>query len=297
MLSEVVMTCAITGAGDTAGKHPGLPITPKQIADAAVGAAKAGASIVHVHVRDPETGKGARDTELFRETVGRIRDNGIDIVINLTGGMGGDLVIGPPEEPMRFDLAASDIATPSERYAHVKDLLPEICTLDCGSMNFGLDNFLAVNTLPHLRAMAGLAQQLGVKPEMECFELGHVEFGKRLIQEGLISGVPLFQMCMGIPGGAPSTTGSLVAMVNEAPAGANWSAFAIGRMQMPMLTQAMMLGGNVRVGLEDNLFLERGRLASNEELVERACTIISLLGGRVLTPAETRTKFGLSKLV
>lgn len=297
MLTEVVMTCAITGAGDTASKHPDLPITPKQIADAAISAAKAGASIVHLHVRDPETGKASRDVSLFHEVVGRIRDTGIDIVLNLTGGLGGDLTIGPPEDPMKFDFSASDLAPALERYDHVRDLLPEICTLDCGSMNFGLDNYIAVNTLPHLRAMGTLARDLGVKPEMECFELGHVEFGKRLIAEGIITGKPLFQMCTGIPGGAPSTTGTLKAMIDEAPTGANWSAFGIGRMQMPMLAQAMLLGGNVRVGLEDNLFLDRGRLASNAELVERGINIITLLGGRVLSPAETRAKFELRKQV
>lgn len=295
MLTEVVLTSAVTGSGDTADKHPGLPILPKDIAQAAIDSAKAGASIAHLHVRNPKTGKASRDPELFREVVDRIRSADVDIVLNLTGGMGGDLIIGPPENPMAFDLPNSDLAPALERYVHVEQLLPEICSLDCGSMNFGTGNYLAVNTMPHLREMARLAQRLGVKPELECFELGHVTFANQLIAEGLIDPAPLFQLCTGVPGGAPATTGALKAMVEELPVGSNWSAFGISRMQMPMMVQSVLLGGNVRVGLEDNLFLDRGVLATNAQLVERATTILSLLGCRILTPQEAREKLGLRK--
>lgn len=294
MNTDVVITCAVTGAGDTVGKHPGVPVTPAQIAAAAIEAAKAGAAIAHCHVRDPATGKGARDPALYREVVARIRESGTDVVINLTAGMGGDVEVGPDDDPTRLG-PATDLVGPLERLVHVAELRPEICSLDCGSLNFGDDNAVVVNTPRHLRAGARRIRELGVKPELEIFDTGNLWFAKQLLAEGLIEPPPLFQLCMGIPWGAPADVGLLKAMVDLLPAGANWTAFGIGRMQMPMAAQAVLLGGHVRVGLEDNLYLERGVLASNAQLVEKAVRIVEALGARVLGPTEARARFGLGR--
>ncbi|MEE9595193.1 MAG: 3-keto-5-aminohexanoate cleavage protein [Acidiferrobacterales bacterium] len=294
MNNEVIITCAVTGAGDTVGKHPAIPITPKQIAEAAIEAAKAGAGIAHCHVRDPETGKGVRDPALYREVVERIRESDTDVVINLTSGMGGDLQIGPDDNPMDFG-PDTDLVGSLERLAHVEQLLPEICSLDCGSLNFSDSNMLYVSTPDMLRAGAKRIRELGVKPELEIFDTGQLWFTTRLYQEELLDDPPLYQLCHGIPWGAPPAVGVLKACVEQLPAGANWSAFALGRNQMPFVALAVLLGGNVRVGLEDNLYLEKGVFASNAQLVEKARKIIELMGARVLTPGETRKKFGLTK--
>ena len=293
MNHDVIITCALTGAGDTTARSPHVPVTPKQIAAAAVEAAKAGATVVHCHVRDPETGKFSRDVALYREVMERIREADIDIIVNLTAGMGGDLHIGPGENPMEFG-PHTDLVGPLTRLAHVEALLPEICTLDCGTLNFGDGDTIYVSTPAQLRAGAKRIQELGVKAELEIFDTGHLWFAKQLIKEGLLDD-PLFQLCLGIPWGAPADTTSMKAMVDNLPANAVWAGFGIGRMQMPMAAQAVLLGGNVRVGLEDNLWLDRGVLASNGQLVERAAEILSRLGARVLTPAEGRVKMGLSQ--
>jgi uncharacterized protein (DUF849 family) len=292
MNTEVVITCAVTGAADTAGRHPGLPVTPKQIAEAALESAMAGAAIAHCHVRDPATGKGARDPALYCEVVERIRESGLDVVINLTAGMGGDFEVGPDEAPTRPG-PATDFIGPLERLVHIEELRPEICTLDCGSLNFGEGNFIVINTPQHLRAGARCIQELGVRPELEIFDTGNLWFAKQMLAEGLIDEPPLFQLCMGIPWGVPADPGLMKAMVDLLPAGANWTGFGIGRMQMPIAAQAVLLGGHVRVGLEDNLYLERGVLASNAQLVEKAVRIVEALGARVLGPAEARARFGL----
>ncbi|MDQ0467466.1 3-keto-5-aminohexanoate cleavage protein [Labrys wisconsinensis] len=289
MNQDVIISCAVTGAGDTVGKHPAIPVTPREIAEAAIEAAKAGAAIAHLHVRDPETGKAARKLEHYREAVARIRDSGVDVVINLTAGMGGDFVFDP-QNPAT-GRAGTDIADAAERVAHVEELRPEICTLDCGSLNFGDGLFMATADL--LRDMAARIQAAGVKPEIECFELGHIWLAKDLIKRGLIDAPPLFQLCLGIPWGAEATTETMLAMRNHLPDGANWAGFAIGRMQMPFVAQAMLLGGNVRVGLEDNIWLDRGVPASNGSLTTRAREIVERLGGRALTPAQAREKLGL----
>jgi uncharacterized protein (DUF849 family) len=289
---EAIVTCAITGAGDTVGRHPAIPVTPKQIADSAVAAAKAGATVVHCHVRDPKTGKGSREVSLYREVVDRIRSSGTDVIINLTAGMGGDLEIGAGEDPLKFG-PATDLVGAMTRLAHVEELLPEMCTLDCGTLNFGDGDLTFVSTPNQLRAGAKRIQELGVKPELEVFDTGHLWFASQMVKEGLISQPPLFQFCLGIPWGAPADTVSMKAMKDNLPSGAIWAGFGIGRMQMPMVAQAILLGGNVRVGLEDNLWLEKGVYASNESLVERACEIIRRLGARPLTPAEGRAKLGL----
>lgn len=291
---EVIITCAVTGAGDTVGKHPELPVTPKQIAESAIDAAKAGAAIVHCHVRDPETGKGARDVALYRETVDRIRSSGTDVVINLTAGMGGDLFIGPDEAPTQFG-EDTDLVGAAQRLPHVEELLPEICSLDCGSLNFGDGSLVYVSTPDMLRRGAKRIRELGVKPELEIFDTGNLSFALQMLREDLLESPPLFQLCHGIPWGAPADVGVLKSQVDQLPAGANWTAFALGRYQMAFAAQAVILGGNVRVGLEDNLYLEKGVFASNAQLVERARNIVELMGARVLGPDEARTRFGLAK--
>ncbi|RED53348.1 3-keto-5-aminohexanoate cleavage protein [Aestuariispira insulae] len=292
---EVAITCAVTGAGDTVDKHPAIPVTPKQIAEAAIEAAKAGATVAHCHVRDPETGKGSRDVALYREVVERIREADTDVIINLTAGMGGDLEIGPGENPMEFGQDGTDLVGPLERLAHIEELLPEICTVDCGSLNFGDGNSIYVSTPDMMRTGLKRIQELGVKPELEIFDTGNLWFANVVNQEGLLDSPPLFQLCTGIPYGAPADVATLMAMVNQVPAGANWSAFAIGRMQLPFVAQAALLGGNCRVGLEDNLYLEKGVYASNGSLVERAREILERMGAKIMTPERCREKWQLTK--
>jgi uncharacterized protein (DUF849 family) len=291
MNNEVIITCAITGAGDTFSKHPGLPVTPKQIAESALEAARAGAAVAHIHVRDPETGAFSREPRYYREVVERIRASNTDVIINLTAGMGGDFELG--EHDPKIAGPNTDLIGPLERLVHVEELLPEICTLDCGTLNFGDGNLIYVSTPAYLRAGAKRIQELGVKPELEVFDTGHLWFAKQLLAEGLLDAPPLFQFCLGIPWGAPADTISMKAMADNLPPGAVWAGFGIGRSQMPMVAQAVLLGGNVRVGLEDNLYLEKGVLASNGQLVEKAAKIITLMGAKVLSPAEARKKIGL----
>ena len=293
MNNEVIVTCAVTGAGDTLGKHPEVPVTPEQISNAAIAAAKAGASVAHIHVRDPETGLGSRDVNLFKEVVERIRDSETDVVINLTAGMGGDWV--PSEENPSMPGPGTDMIGPEERLAHVKEIHPEICSLDCGTMNFGNGNEIYISPPGYLREMASMIQEWGVKPELEVFELGQIRFAKQMIREGLINEPPMFQICLGIPWGAEQTVDSMKVMKDELPTNASWASFGIGRMQMPMAAAAVAMGGNVRVGLEDNLYLEKGVLASNDQLVTRVIEIIQRMGSRVLSPKETRDKLKLKK--
>jgi uncharacterized protein (DUF849 family) len=291
---NVIVTCAVTGAADTVGKHPDMPVTPAEIATAAIEAAKAGATVAHIHVRDPETGQGSRDPALYREVVERIRDSATDVVINLTAGMGGDIFLGPPEDPMKLG-EATDMADAQTRLEHVAELKPEICTLDCGTMNFGEGNYVMTNSVDMLRAMAKGIQAIGVKPEVEVFDLGHLWFAKQLLDEGLLDPPPLYQLCLGIPYGAEANPRTMTAMVDNLPDGAVWAGFGIGRMQMPMVAQAMLLGGHARVGLEDNLYLDKGVYASNATLVDRAVGIIESLGAAVQTPAQARAALGLTK--
>jgi uncharacterized protein (DUF849 family) len=289
MNREVIVTCAVTGSGDSVGKHPDIPVTPQQIAEAAIEAARAGAAIVHCHVREPETGQPSRKVEYYAEVVERIRASDVDAVINLTAGMGGDFF--PKEDNPAEAGPGSDIVPALERLAHVEALRPEICSLDCGTLNFGDGTY--VSTVPMLRTMAGKIKELGVKPELECFDSGHVWFANQLIKDGLVEDPPLFQICLGIPWGAPATTAAMKTMAEMVPPGANWTAFAIAAMEMPMVAQSVLLGGHVRVGLEDNLYLERGVFASNAQLVEKAIKIIELLGARAVGPAAAREKLGL----
>lgn len=289
MNNEVIVTCAVTGAADTADKNPSVPVTPQEIADSAVEAAKAGAAVAHIHVRDPETGKGANDPALFREVVERIRESDTDLVINLTAGGGGDFI--PNDEDPGVGGPGTDVQSPEERHAHVGELLPEICTLDCGSYNF--TDFVYLNAENWVRRQAKLIQAAGVKPEIECFDLGHIRLARRLVEEGLVDHPPFFQLCLGIPWAAEANTETMHAMRDMLPTQAQWSGFGVGRMQMPMAAQSVLLGGNVRVGLEDNLYLEKGVPASNGQLVEKAVNIVESLGAQPLTAAQTREKLGL----
>ena len=292
MNTEVIVTCAVTGAGDTVGKHPAIPVTPQQIADAVIDSANAGAAVAHVHVRDPETGKGSRDCRLYREVVERVRSRNVDVILNLTAGMGGDFELG--DQDPKIAGPNTDLVGPLERLAHIEELRPEICTLDCGTLNFGDGNLIYISTPTYLRAGARRIRELGVKPELEVFDTGHLWFASQMHKEGLLDDPPLFQFCLGIPWGAPADTTTMKAMKDNLPPGAIWAGFGIGRMQMPMVAQAVLLGGNVRVGLEDNLYLGKGVFASNGQLVEKAIKIIELLGARALTPAEARRKLRLA---
>jgi uncharacterized protein (DUF849 family) len=291
---DVFITCAVTGVGDTTDASELVPVTPEQIADAAIEAARAGAAVAHIHVRDPATGKGARDVALYREVVERIRSANVDVVLNLSAGMGGDLVLGGDDAPLPLDPAGTDMAGAAERLAHVEVLLPEICTLDCGSLNFAAGgDYVLVNTPGILRAMARRIRELGVRPELEVFDTGHLVMVRDLIRAGLIDDPVLIQLCMGIPYGAPNDPTTLMTLVNQLPAGSVFSAFSIGRMQLPYVAMAALAGGNVRVGLEDNLYLSRGVLATNGQLVERAVTILTAMNARVLGPDEVRAKLQL----
>jgi uncharacterized protein (DUF849 family) len=295
MIWDAFITCAVTGVGASTEKNPHVPVTPAEIAAAAIEAARAGAAIAHIHVRDPKTGKGSRDVALYAEVVDRIRASDVDVVINLTAGMGGDLVLGGVDAPLPLDMRATDLVGAEERLAHVTALLPEICTLDCGSMNFAEGDYVMTNTPGMLRAMAKRVQALGVRPEIEVFDTGHLVLCKQLVREGLIDDPVMIQLCMGIPYGAPDDPQTVMAMVNNLPAGAIFSGFSIGRMQLPFAAMALLAGGNIRVGLEDNIWLSRGVPATNAQLVERAVTITEAMGARVMTPAEVRAKLKLQK--
>ena len=296
---DVFVTCAVTGSGETADKHPNLPITPAQIADAAIEAAKAGAAIAHIHVRDPETGpnygRGTRNPALYREVVERVRASATDLIINLTAGMGGDLVFGQGESPLPLNAGGTDMAGPLERLVHVRELRPEICTIDCGTMNFSAGDYVMTNTPSMLRAMAAAVQSYGVRPELEVFDMGHLVMVKQLIKEGLIDDPVMIQLCMGIPYGAPDDMLTTATMVNQLPPNAIFSGFSIGRHQLPYVAMAALAGGNVRVGLEDNLYLDKGVFASNGDLVARAVTILKGMGARIMTPEQTRAKLKLTK--
>ena len=293
MKNKVFVSCAVTGSGDTAHKHPDLPITPKQIATASIEAAKAGAAIAHIHVRE-EDGKPSRRLELYKEVVDRIRSSDTDVILNLTTGMGGDLDIGKGKNPLEFG-PLTDMANIMERIANAEEFLPEICTLDCGTLNFGDDTQIVVNTPKDLRAAAKRLKEIKVKPEIEAFDLGNMWFGSQLYKEGLLSDPPMFQMCLGIPWGAPATTLSMQAMKDIMPKEAVWSGFAISKNEMPFVAKTVEMGGNPRVGLEDNLYLSKGKLATNPQLVEKAINIVNDLGFAIMTPEETRKKLKLVK--
>jgi 3-dehydrocarnitine:acetyl-CoA trimethylamine transferase len=293
--TEVFITCAVTGVGATTSRSELVPVLPEQIAAAAVEAAGAGAAIVHIHVRNPDTGGPSRDPALYRQVVERIRASGTDVVLNLTAGMGGDLVLGGVESPLPPSDAGTDMAGATERLAHVAELQPEICTLDCGTMNFSEGDYVMTNTPSMLREMARQIQALGVRPEIEVFDTGHLVFAKQLIAEGLVDEPAILQLCLGIPYGAPDDPDTLLALVHALPSGCVFSTFSIGRMQLPYVALAPIVGGNVRVGLEDNIWLARGVKATNGALVERAVAILEAINVRVLGPNEVREKLRLRR--
>jgi uncharacterized protein (DUF849 family) len=293
MNRKVILTCAVTGNAPFNPKHPAMPVTPAQIAASCLEAAKAGASIVHIHVRHPETGKGSRDPELFRQVVDRVRSSGVNIVINLTCGLGAFLLPDPEDESRA--LPESDIIPVAERVRHLEQCLPEIASLDIttGNQVEGPLEYVYLNTTRTLRAMARRFQELSIKPELEVFSAGDILFGNALVKEGLVAGPPFFQMVLGVLWGAPATAQTMLYQSSLLPPDAVWAAFGIGRDQMPMLAQAALLGGHARVGLEDNLYLSRGVFASNGQLVERAASIIDNIGMQVATPDEARQILGL----
>ena len=295
MNREVFITCAVTGSGGTQDRSPHVPRSPQQIAESAIAAAKAGAAVVHCHVRDPETGKPSRDLAYYREVTDRIRDSDTDVVLNLTAGMGGDMVFGDVENPLPLKQDGTDMIGATERMAHVAECLPEICTLDCGTMNFAEADYVMTNTPGMLTAMGGMMTKLGVKPEIEAFDTGHLWYAKQLVKDGVLDSPALVQLCMGVPWGAPDDLNTFMAMVNNVPEDWTFSAFGLGRNQMAYVAASVLAGGNVRVGLEDNLWLEKGVLAENWQLVERAGTIIENMGARLIGPEDVRAKLGLTK--
>jgi len=292
MNRNVIISCAITGAGETTDKSEYVPVTPEQIADSAIEAAKAGAAIVHCHVRDPKTGKGSRNPDYYEEVVNRIREKDSQVIINLTAGMGGDLVIGPDSNPMDFG-EGTDLVGAHERLKHVERIRPEICSLDCGSLNFGDTNEVYISTPEMLREMTQKVRSLGVHPELEIFDTGNLWFAETMITEGLLDPPFWIQLCLSIPYGTPMDIGILYAMVNRLPEGTEFTSFGLGAMQMPMVAQSVMLGGHVRVGLEDNLYLEKGVLATNADLVRKAVKIIELMGASIQSPKEARETLNL----
>ncbi|MCP3969556.1 MAG: 3-keto-5-aminohexanoate cleavage protein [Rhodobacteraceae bacterium] len=295
MNREVFITCAVTGSGSTQDRSPHVPRSPEEIARSAIDAARAGAAVVHCHVRDPDTGTPSRRLELYRELTDRIREAEVDVVLNLTAGMGGDLIFGATEHPLPLSEAGTDMIGAAARVEHVKQCLPEICTLDCGTMNFAEADYVMCNTPGMLQAMGRMMTQLGVKPEIEAFDTGHLWYAKQLVADGILDDPALVQLCMGVPWGAPDDLNTFMAMVNNVPADWTFSAFGLGRNQMGYVAASVLAGGNVRVGLEDNLMLDRGVLATNAQLVERAATIVSNMGARVIGPQQVRDKLGLTR--
>ena len=292
---NVFITCAVTGSGASTDRSDKVPVTPREIADSCIEAAKAGAAVVHIHVRDPETKAGSRDPGLYAEVVEHIRDSGVDMVINLTAGMGGDLTLGSTENPLPPAKEGTDMVGATERLAHVKQILPEICTLDCGTMNFGESDYIMTNSPAMLKDMAAQIQAMGVRPEIEAFDTGHVLLAKWLQDQDLIDSPTMIQLCMGIPWGAPDDFSTFQAMVNAVPDDWTFSAFSIGRNQLPYVPMAINAGGNVRVGLEDNIWLSKGVLATNGDLVARAVTITEAMGSTVIGPEAVREQMQLTK--
>ena len=295
MNREVFITCAVTGSGGTQDRSPHVPRSPAQIAESAIEAARAGAAVVHCHVRDPETGAPSRRLDLYREVTERIRESEVDVVLNLTAGMGGDITFGSPESPLPLTEAGTDMVGAAERVEHVAQCLPEICTLDCGTMNFAEADYVMTNTPGMLQAMGRMMTALGVKPEIEAFDTGHLWYAKQLVKDGVLDSPALVQLCMGVPWGAPDDLNTFMAMVNNVPDDWTFSAFGLGRNQMAYAAASVLAGGNVRVGLEDNLWLDKGVLATNAQLVDRAVGIVERMGARVIGPQEVREKLGLTK--
>jgi uncharacterized protein (DUF849 family) len=291
-MQKTIITCAVTGAGAITARSVHVPRTPAQIADEVIAAARAGAAIAHIHVRDPESGSPSMELAHYSAVAERVRASGVDVVVNLTTGAGGRY-IPDPADPLR-PAPGSTLSSPEARVRHVLALKPEICSLDVCTMNFGQHAF--INVPAHLEQMARLIRQSGAKPELEVFDLGHIRLARHLIDQGLIDVPPLFQLCLGVPWGVDATPEMMMTLSRALPPGAKWAGFGISRMSFPMVAQAVLLGGHVRVGLEDNLYLDEGVLAQgNAQLVERAVRIIESLGAAVASPQEAREMLGLVK--
>lgn len=284
MSRQIIISCAVTGAGDTVKRSPHVPVTPKEIAMSGLEAARAGASILHIHVRDPDSGQPSREIGLYREVVERIGEENDNVILNLTGGMGGDIVFGDTD-PFQFE-QGTDFAGPLERFEHILELRPEMCSLDCGSLNFGETVYATKPSWLRRAAQSLLAH--GVKPELECFEIGHIRMARELAGEGLIANPPFFQLCLGVKWAADASSRTMSAMVDMLPDDAVWAGFGLGAQQIPMAAQSVLLGGHVRVGLEDNLYLGKGQLATNAQLVDRAASLVTLLGASVAAPDTAR---------
>lgn len=296
MKRKVILTCAVTGDGPIHPRYPDYPVTPAQIAAACLEAAEAGASVVHIHGRDPQTGLGNRSPEVFREIVDRVREQNDRVLINLTTGMGATFVPEPEDEARAH--ATTDVAPAAERVQHVLENRPDLCTLDVTTMNLeggiaGAPDCIFMNTPGTLAKMAQAIRDAGVKPEIEAFNPGDILLARRMIETGLIDHAPLFQLCLGVKWSAPADAKTLIYMKDLLPEGAIWSAFGISRWQMEIVALSTVLGGHCRVGLEDNIYLERGVFATNGQLVERAASLISNLGCDVATPDEARGILGL----
>ena len=294
-MTSVFITCAVTGGGDTVAKSVHVPVTPEQIADSAIAAAKAGAAVVHCHVRNVDTGEPSRDLDLYKELTDRIRSADTDVVLNLTGGTGGDLTLGGVEAPLPLSAEGTDMAGATERMAHIRDCMPEIATIDMGTMNFGEGDYIMTNTTSHLDELARQFLEIDVQPELECFDAGHLWYAKEQEKRGLYEGTMLAQLCMGVPWGGPDDMNTLLAMVNNVPDHWHYSAFSIGRRELEYVAAAALVGANVRVGLEDNLYLEKGVTATNAMLVERATVILEGMNVDVMGPAEVRDMLNLTK--
>jgi len=285
---KVVLTVSVTGSIGDRSSNPALPVTPEEIAASAVEAGRAGAAVAHIHVRDVVTGKPSMEMRLYEETVRRIRDHS-DILLNLTTGAGARFI--PAQDDPSHPGPGTTLSPPQKRIDHVLALKPEICSLDVGSMDFGPHIF--INYLPHVEWMAEKISDAGVKPEIECFDMGHIEKAKHLIRTGRIKSPPLFQLCTGIRWGIPATPEAMIGLL---PGDAVWTGFGIGAMAFPMVALAATLGGNVRIGFEDSLYIEKGNLASsNRQLVEKAVAILRLLGREPATPDEAKKLLKLER--
>lgn len=300
MRSEVIITCAVTGDDSKVTKSPYCAVTPQEIAQSAIDAAKAGAAIVHIHVRDPETGAYSMQTKYYREVVKTIRDSGVDVIVNLTAGVGGYVYVSDDGKLLGPE-HGTDFASQETRMRHVIDLVnegeyaPEICTVDCGPYNVGDGNRTYVSTPDYVRQGARICRELGVKPEFEVFDTGHLWLCQKMLAEGLVEDPMMVQLCASIPYGMPAHVGLLASLVSTLPDTAQWASFGIGRLQMPMVAQSVMLGGHVRVGLEDNLYLSKGVYGSNAQLVERARTIIESMGASIAAPGRAREMLKLTR--
>jgi len=291
MKKDIIITCAVTGSGDSTGISPLVPKTPEEIANACIEAGNAGAAIAHLHVRDPKTGAAARELAYYKEVADRIRDSDSNVIINMTCGMGGDFQPGEGRDYFTKPGPGTDCIGVEERLAHLEPCRPEIASLDCGSLNFG--PWAYISTVGMLEDMAAAMEELNIKPELECFELGHVGAATSLVHKGIVKAPPFYQFALGIQWGAPADATTVMQMRDMLPEGANWAAFGISRHEMPMVAQSAVLGGHVRVGLEDNLYISKGVFATNGQLVERAKLIVESMGCNVLGPDEARKVLGL----